>query len=94
MSITQVKTGLGRRLGDYIGVKETDVPSVRIIHPVSGEIKKFIMTDDITEENILNLYQNWVDGKLKPTLKTAEIPAESHEEGVRVLVGKNFQEVV
>lgn len=32
---------------------ESDVPSVRIVHPSSGEIKKYVMSGDITEANIL-----------------------------------------
>lgn len=33
-------------------------------------------------------------GTQEPFLKSEEVPAESHEDQVRVLVGKNFAEVV
>jgi len=53
MSLTQVSKGLGKRLGDYIGVKESDLPSIRIVHPSGGEIKKFILEGQITEDKVL-----------------------------------------
>jgi len=33
MSASEINEGLGKRLGDYIGVKDTDLPSFRIVHP-------------------------------------------------------------
>ena len=50
MSLTGVADGLGKRLGDYIGVKTSDVPTVRIIHPTAGgEVRKYVLTDPINE---------------------------------------------
>jgi len=42
MSATGVSDGLGKRLGDYIGVSDADTPCVRIINPTKdGAVLKF-----------------------------------------------------
>jgi len=57
-------------------------------------IKKFTFDTEITGDNIKTFVDDFKNNKLKPFFKSEEIPANSHDEGVRVLVGKNFKEVV
>jgi protein disulfide-isomerase A1 len=93
LSVSQVSDGLGKRLGDYVGVKETDLPTVRIVQPKDGEVKKFVLTEDITAENILKFFEEWSTGTIKSVLKSEEIP-ENDEGPVVTLVGKNFDQIV
>jgi archaeosine-15-forming tRNA-guanine transglycosylase len=36
----------------------------------------------------------WQDGKLEKTVKSADVPAEPYEDDVRVVVAKQFDEIV
>ncbi len=90
--ITDIKEGLETRLAEYIGITAADLPSVRI-HDTRSDLKKYTMDGEITEESILAFVDSWTNGKLRPTLKSEEIPAEQKED-VYVLVGKNFNDIV
>lgn len=48
---------------------------------------------EVSPEAVSNLVQQYLDGKVEPTLKSEPIP-ESQDEPVYVVVGKNFEEVV
>jgi hypothetical protein len=65
MSASPVNDGLGKRLGDYIGVTEADVPCVRIINPTKdGAVLKFEMEGPVNAEAILRFFNDWTAGKL------------------------------
>jgi len=54
MSSTGVADGLGKRLGDYIGVAVESTPCVRLVNPQKdGAILKYEMEGPITRENLL-----------------------------------------
>jgi protein disulfide-isomerase A1 len=91
-SLSDVKEGIQKRLADFVGVTDQDLPSVFIVNP-QAELQKYKLEGDITAENIEKLFNNWKAGALKRHLKTEEIPA-ANDENVRTLVGKNFNEVV
>jgi hypothetical protein len=44
-------------------------------------------------EAIEQFAKDYVDGKLEPYIKSAPLP-ESNDEGVKVVVGKNFKDIV
>jgi protein disulfide-isomerase A1 len=90
--ITDIKEGLETRLAEYIGITASDLPTVRI-HDTRTDLKKYTMSGDITEENVLKFIDDWLNGNLKPTLKSEEIPTEQNE-AVITLVGKNFNDIV
>jgi protein disulfide-isomerase A1 len=90
--VTGITEGLETRLAEYIGVTADDLPSVRI-HDTKVDLKKYNMDGEITEENVLKFVNDWENGKLKPSLKSEEIPA-TQEGDVVVLVGKSFDEIV
>ena len=90
--ITGITDGLETRLAEYIGITAADLPTVRI-HDTRVDLKKYNMEGSITEENVLNFVQNWQEGKLRPSLKSEEIPA-TQEGDVHVLVGKSFDQIV
>lgn len=70
---TGISEGLEQRLAEYIGVKDTDLPSVRIADTRS-ELKKYNMSGEISTENILNFVKEWESGRLKVTLKSEPVP--------------------
>jgi protein disulfide-isomerase A1 len=83
---------MGQRLADYIGVTEKDVPTLRIVLP-SQNMHKFNFEGEVTAKNVKAFYEDWANGRLKPFFKSEPIP-ESNDEPVKVIVGKNFQDVV
>lgn len=49
--------------------------------------------EKIDEASIKSFVGDYFDGKLKRDLKTEEVPEDWDKEAVKVLVGKNFNEV-
>ena len=49
--LTDIKEGMASRLAEYIGVKDKDLPSVRIAD-TRVDLKKYNMEGDINEKNI------------------------------------------
>jgi protein disulfide-isomerase A1 len=90
--VTDIKEGLETRLAEYIGVTAADLPTIRI-HDTRSDLKKFNLSGEINEQNILAFVHDWESGKLKPSLKSEEIP-EKQEGDVVVLVGKSFDSIV
>lgn len=67
------------------------LPRVMIIDFTPNEdISKFTLSEDISVDNLVKFATQWKNKELKKEYKSAEIPAESHDGNVRVLVGKNF----
>ena len=89
---TDIKEGMASRLAEYIGIKESDLPSVRIAD-TRVDLKKYNMERDINEKNILQFIEDWENNKLKPHLKSAEEPKENNGD-VFVVVGKSFEKEV
>ena len=87
--LTDIKEGMAARLAEYIGIKENDLPSVRIAD-TRGDFKKYNMVGEINEKNILKFVEDWENKKLKPHLKTAEEPKENNGD-VLIVVGKTFE---
>jgi protein disulfide-isomerase A1 len=83
---------MGQRLGEYIGVTEKEVPTLRIVLP-SQNMHKFSFEGDVTAKNIKSFYEDWANGRLKPFFKSEAIP-ESNDEPVKTIVGKTFQDLV
>ncbi|POS86560.1 hypothetical protein EPUL_001297, partial [Erysiphe pulchra] len=64
------------------------------IHQTSGDKKfTFDQEKEITAESIEQFVSQYVDGKLEPTIKSEPIP-ESNDGPVKVVVAKNFDEIV
>lgn len=90
--VSDVREGEEARLADYIGIKSPELPTVRIFD-TRGDLKKYKMEGEINEENILQFVEDWENKKLKPNLKSEEVPASQNGD-VYVLVGNSFEEVV
>ena len=87
--LTDIKEGMAARLAEYIGIKDSDLPSVRIADTRS-DLKKYNMEGEINEQNILKFVDDWENKKLKPHLKSAEEPKDNTGD-VFVVVGKTFE---
>lgn len=90
-----VKDGIQHRLAEFIGVEESMLPTIRILNPAKN-MAKFTYEGSVKELNFdaLKVFvDNFKEDKLVPFLKSADIP-EDNSEPVKILVGKNFKEMV
>lgn len=93
--VSGVTEGIQQRLGEFIGVEEKDLPTLRLLDPADG-MKKFNYqgaTQDITVDSVRQFIDDFNNKRLKPFLKSEEIPADNSEP-LKIIVGKNFDQAV
>jgi len=87
------KEGEEKRISDYIGVNDTDLPCVKIIHSYDFRVRKYSLKKEINEENIINFVSEFKKGNLIPELKSEEEPKENNGT-IFYIVGKSFKKNV
>merc|ERR1712112_614750 len=80
-------------MGEFFGLEESELPSMRIIK-LEEDMSKFKPeSTELSEDNIRAFVKQYLAGELKPHLMSEEVPEDWDKEPVKVLVGKNFDEV-
>lgn len=96
----QIRGEMGEEIGEVLGV--TKGPRITIAKIVnqddqneeSGDLLKFVSPEgEQTVESIRQFIQDFKDDKLEPFYKSEDIPA-SNDKPVKVVVGKNFEDIV
>jgi protein disulfide-isomerase A1 len=82
-----------KRLADYLGLTANQQPLAFLVDS-RNPLKKYKYEGELTVDAIAEFTGKWKDGQLKPSLKSEPIPSDPFDGSVRVLVGKNFAEVV
>jgi len=75
----------------HLGLEEDKLPSL-----VATDRLRYVMTDELNEENLRKFLIDYKEQKVEPTLKSQDIPkAEDFEAAaVKPVVGKNWKDVV
>ena len=88
-------TDSNKRLADYLGVAPSEQPTVLAMSPTpEGALKYKFNEGSITVDSLKAYAEKFKNKQLEPFFKSQEVPEEPFDEGVRVLVGKNFESVV
>merc|ERR1739847_232275 len=82
-----------KRILEFFGMKEDELPGMRIIKLAEDMAKYKPVDGSLTEESIKSFVGDYLDGKLKQHLLSEDIPEDWDAAPVKVLVGKNFDEV-
>jgi protein disulfide-isomerase A1 len=81
------------RVMEFFGLKKADAPTIRLI-TLGQDMTKFKPSFDvITADSVATFVQDYFDNKLKPHLLSQDVPEDWNAEPVKVLVGKNFNEI-
>ncbi|XP_074648551.1 protein disulfide-isomerase 2-like [Tubulanus polymorphus] len=82
-----------QRIMEFFGLKETELPAVRLIH-LGDDMTKFKPeTNELDAASIKKFVGDVESGKLKAHLMSEDVPEDWDSKPVKVLVGKNFHEV-
>jgi protein disulfide-isomerase A1 len=82
-----------KRILEFFGMKEDEVPGMRLIRLEEDMAKYKPESAELEEANVRKFVQDFLDGKLKQHLLSEEIPEDWDKEPVKILVGKNFEEI-
>merc|ERR1712018_813066 len=82
-----------KRIIEFFGMKEDELPGMRIIKLAEDMAKFQPPSNSLDEANIRSFVSEFLEGKLKPHLLSEEIPEDWDAKPVKVLVGKNFEQV-
>jgi len=82
-----------KRILEFFGIKEDELPGMRLIKLEEDMAKYKPATNDLDEASIRAFVQGFLDGSLKQHLLSEDVPEDWDKEPVKVLVGKNFDEV-
>jgi len=82
------------RVNEFFGVTEKDIPTARIVQLMDNGMKKYKLTGDkLTTEVMRDTVAKHIAGTLQVDLKSEAVP-ENNDGDVKVLVGKNFNDIV
>ena len=91
--VCDIKDPAAAKLVEYCNMTEKTIPKVFIAHFDSEIPSRYEMNGGINEENMMILLNRWSKGKLKPFIRSEEVP-KNNDGDLFILVGKNFNKEV
>lgn len=82
------------RILEFFGMKKEEVPSMRAIKLEEDMAKYKPESAELSKENIEKFVGEFAEGKLKQHFLSQELPEDWDAQPVKVLVAKNFNEIV
>ncbi|CAH8862753.1 unnamed protein product [Trichobilharzia szidati] len=93
MMIVDIDVEDNLRVLEFFGLTKSEAPTYRIVE-LRDEVTKYKPeSNEFSASSMAEFTQKFLDGKVKPFLMSEEIPTEQTG-AVRVLVGKNYNDVV
>lgn len=87
-----ISTEENRKLAGNFGLIGKRQPMGLLLDPVSDT--RYLLENVITEETLKQFLLDWKAKKLEPLLKSENISSKTHEKHVRIVVAKNFEEII
>jgi len=93
MAVANYEDEIGKLLVENLGVKESDLPTVRIVRADKERIRKYGIEGDLTAANIAGLYDKYTNKQAKRTYLSEAVPTENNDL-VKVVVLDTFKDIV
>lgn len=81
------------RVLEFFGLKKDDAPTIRLISLAKDMTKYKPESNEISGAVVEQFVQDFFDNKLKPHLLSQDVPEDWDSKAVKVLVGKNFNDI-
>jgi len=91
-----ISDGIQTRLGEFIGIDQSMMPTIRLLDPQESMLK-FIYEGDAKTASVADLtkfIRDFKAGNLEPFLKSEDVPEPQTVDGLTVMVGKSFDSIV
>ena len=84
---------MGSRIVEFLGGEKLKLPLLAILQPLENHSEKYISNGVITTVSVVAFYENFIRGKVYPSLRTEPLP-KAVDGPVTIVVGRNFEEIV
>ena len=91
-AISTISTDFGKKLSEFVGISEKDDGAVRILEFENGSVNKYACNGN-EKSAFEECISNFKNKKLDKLFKSEDLPDNSSED-LKVVVGKNFKELV